>query len=303
MTVLKRIKTDSDMSIFQRGPGYRLIVSYIERFCLLVKGLMPNSDSEEAQISPDIERCIRWFESIEKKVAEIDPIEQPMRFGNKAFRTFHSWLQDNISELLRDYDDDLVNEAKLYLLDSFGNATRIDYGTGHEAAFFMFLIILIEHKQLSVISDVILVVFKKYIALVRMITSKYTMEPAGSHGVWGLDDYHHLPFLFGAAQLIGHENRVKPCNMVEMSSESDMQFSLYADMIQYIKNTKCKFARFSEVAPLINDFTRLESWSQVCMGLLRMYKSEVLAKRPIAQHFFFGNVINWEDTTSSSHGL
>ena len=99
-----------------------------------------------------------------------------------------------------------VVELTPYVYDSFGNKSRIDYGTGHETNFFAFLFCL---AKLGLITDgdrvaVVTRVVTSYLDLMRKLQMTYGLEPAGSAGVWGLDDYQFLPFVLGAAQLINH---------------------------------------------------------------------------------------------------
>lgn len=142
-------------------------------------------------------------------LTETPPIDQPQRFGNKAFKQWYQKLKEQAFDLLKEiFPENLhraIPEVMAYILESFGNSTRIDYGTGHEISFLMFLCclfkigILKEEDKISVPCKI----FTRYLELCRRLQQMYRMEPAGSHGVWSLDDFQFVPFIWGSSQLIG----------------------------------------------------------------------------------------------------
>ena len=62
---------------------------------------------------------------------------------------------------------------------------------------------------------VALEVIPAYLRVVWHLQDRYTLEPAGSHGVWGLDDFHFVPYILGAAQL--RDTTMSPLQMADLS--------------------------------------------------------------------------------------
>lgn len=56
----------------------------------------------------------------------------------------------------------------------------------------------------------------------------YKMEPAGSQGVWSLDDYQFIPFIWGSSQL-----QMNPSIAPDMFCQEDI-ISKFADEYMFI---------------------------------------------------------------------
>eukprot|EP01114_Cavostelium_apophysatum_P015783 TRINITY_DN4375_c0_g1_i2.p1 TRINITY_DN4375_c0_g1~~TRINITY_DN4375_c0_g1_i2.p1 ORF type:complete len:218 (-),score=13.86 TRINITY_DN4375_c0_g1_i2:12-665(-) len=135
----------------------------------------------------------------------------------------------------------------------------------------------------------VLIVFARYLALMRKLQLKYWLEPAGSHGVWGLDDYQFLPFLFGASQLVGHKH-IRPRSITNADIvETYANQYMYLDCIRFINQIKT--GSFFETSPLLFDISGAKSWEKVSEGMMKMFRAEILGKLPIMKHFYFGSLI------------
>ena len=279
-------------------------------------------------------------------VDDFPPISQDLaRFGNPAFRKWHSRLLSRsnyiVTEILQCRDGEISNEEAskrgwdaaagettasddagiqqitCYLHDSFGHVTRLDYGTGHESSFLVFLLVLSKVKclgpevppPLPTLRATTLSIFDQYLKVTRRLQTIYRLEPAGSHGVWGLDDYHCLPFYFGACQLqalsksktLGLDALSKP-NVVNdgdiLKDYGDTY--LYLACIRYIRKLK-RGVPFFESSPMLYDISQtMPTWDKVARGMLRLYQGEVLDKRQVVQHFLFSKLfpMTWKPSQS-----
>ncbi|KAL1895096.1 Serine/threonine-protein phosphatase 2A activator 1 [Sporothrix stenoceras] len=295
---------------------------------------------------PSVQKLQALLTRIAAIIEEAPPDPGPRRFGNASFRTWHKLLAERIEGgLLEEYiaikghasankteggngDDapaQAMDEVKAYFLGGFGSAQRLDYGTGHELSFLAFLGCL---WKLGVFADgdpgtdgeaversLVLGVLEPYLHVVRRLILTYTLEPAGSHGVWGLDDHSFLPYIFGSAQLtrpiafLGNESMPQEGSAPRVPKPSDIvkpdvvatqrECNLYFSAVGFINDVKK--GPFWEHSPILFDVSGIQDgWGKINKGMIKMFNAEVLSKLPVVQHFVFGSLFSWDEDPAAA---
>lgn len=301
----RRILSPQDHELFLQSPTHTLIVSFVFTLSDSVRGLSISDVTKSQEAShPTIRSILSILNVVEDTIQECPPDDNGgSRFGNPAFKTYINAVSDKLPTL---HNTNLSlpeptstststanDELTTYLLSALGSPVRIDYGSGHELHFLIYLLTLYNLSLLpiSTFPALVLVIFPRYLTLMRTLQATYYLEPAGSHGVWGLDDYHFLPFLFGSSQLTGHPY-IRPLAIHSEATLHDYSDEyLYLDMVKYVNATKTvQGLRWH--SPMLDDISGVKGgWEKVESGMKKMFLREVVGKLVVMQHFLFGGVV------------
>ncbi|KAK8879002.1 Phosphotyrosyl phosphatase activator [Apiospora arundinis] len=337
----KRINEGPDVNAFLKSKAYRdigIIVMQLNR-AMCPRKVRDESGKEktqtfqigseyETQPVESVRKIQDMLAKLNSMIDEAPPDPGPRRFGNVSCRKWHQLVEERIPTLLRDHIPESVlkfspapgspataeDELTSYLLGSFGSAQRLDYGTGHELSFLAFIGCL---WKLGAFSDsrpdgeiernIVLGIIEPYLRVVRRLILTYTLEPAGSHGVWGLDDHSFQPYIYGSAQftrpitdedpmpLEGSMLRApKPGQIVKAEIvDQERKRNMYFSAVGFINDVKT--GPFWEHSPMLFDISGVrDGWGKINKGMIKMFNAEVLSKFPVVQHFPFGSMFSWD---------
>jgi serine/threonine-protein phosphatase 2A activator len=302
----RRILGKDDHEVFLKSPTCQLVQAWIFGLSDSVRDRAVSSIRDE-DLTETVRKVLKILQEVEKILDKNPPEDTGSRFGNPVFRTFLDDIATHFASWHRELgltNESQIEELSTYLQQSFGNRSRIDYGSGHELNFFLWLLCL---NRLSLLPSTTfpslgLVILPAYLRLMRKIQEAYYLEPAGSHGVWGLDDYQFLPFLFGASQLLHHYYITPKSIHNQLVLEEDGGEYLYLNQVAFVNSVK-NVDGLRWHSPMLDDISSARNWAKIESGMRKMFVKEILEKLPVMQHFLFGSLIPAVDGMSTEDSL
>lgn len=85
----KLIVSVEDVEVFKKTKIFHNFMTYIQELQKSVESKPISATPENPKFAP----LVTFLETLENLIIEIPPLQQKMRFGNKAFRTWHERIQ------------------------------------------------------------------------------------------------------------------------------------------------------------------------------------------------------------------
>lgn len=301
---LKKINEGHDVDVFLTSKGYGDIMTFLLQLNRAMFPSYTQSTKKDIQIyeqgSPGVKfkETVKGLQALIEELSSIiheaPPDTGPRRFGNVSFRKWYQIIEERTSNLLEHHlPSDVLSfsstsevsardELESYFLGSFGSAQRLDYGSGHELSFLAFLACIWKLGGFDTSNPdnearaIVLAIYSPYLSLIRRLIKTYTLEPAGSHGVWGLDDHSFIPYIFGSAQLGppispgdqtptegSRKNAPDPADVAKISAvERERGKNMFFDAIGFIHDVKT--GPFWEHSPMLYDISGIQTgWGKI----------------------------------------
>lgn len=295
MAPIKRINSIADVAQFGESRAYAQILKRIELISLACKGVQYNG-THSSLVTP----VLTVLQTLSDLIPKFPPVQSHKRYGNPSYKDWNQEMTECVKKCFFDIPqpNPVLEELQFYLFNAFGSLQRIDYGTGHELNFLAFFDGFLRVREAEADGQDILCVFFTYFELMTTLIRTYNLEPAGSHGVWGLDDHFHIPYIIGAAQCIG--SLIEPQDVLNEKKVAEYKSSnLYFAAIAFIY--EMKRGRFAEHSPILYDVSSIPTWTKIQQGMRKMYVGEVLTKFPVVQHFYFGTLFSFDPNPEKNY--
>jgi len=132
--------------LFLASDTYTLLLAFIFSLTESVQDTKI-SDIQRDNLSPLVTSISKILDEVEDRVRSCPPEDQAgSRFGNPVFRVFVDKIaeaSDGWQARLGIEDAGAREESGTYFQHAFGNRTRIDYGSGHELNFVVWLYVVL----------------------------------------------------------------------------------------------------------------------------------------------------------------
>ncbi|XP_017110250.2 serine/threonine-protein phosphatase 2A activator [Drosophila bipectinata] len=299
-----KIETATDMEYWQQSKAYVILISYLFDVSSLIQGVRT---TDPFPVSRSIKRLLTIFDALEALIvanppvasSAIDPKSSLTDSGNRSFRKWaRCMLRDiyyMVEKAVPKKKCQHVNELGFYLSASFGNSTKIEYGPSHELNFLFFVCSLFQAHILSKQEDLAasgLVLFDRYLKLVRRLQVTYSMAPPPNHGPYSLDKFQFLPFVWGAAQLC-YDAPFSPRKMLDEDIVALHKGSyLLIDCVAHIMMTN--IGSFACHSSQLWCLASLSQWTDIYRGLVFRYTEDIVVDFELIQPMRFGTLMPFD---------